>query len=320
MRAIHYRTPADSWRLLPEQTRLQAAEDYVLHSLRTDSARSEMISGTGERRVIDDVYCPFYLLDVSETIARSEPGRALLNELASVGRDGLYSILRSYEGFPAGTPFHMPFDADDTALHTYGLAGEQTLRRVAERILDNVNSDGLIELYFTDERPRVDSVVCASALYLIYLVGYQDAQAARLTEDFLYALLANDGYTQGSLYTPSPDFFLYTLFRVARRSPGFRARFEDLLTARLTQRIGTTTEPAGLALRVIMCRTLHIPNDIDYDRLLAQQNPDGSWDPAPIRLFPSVGGVGYNRALDTTFAAQAVRLTLELHEGSRAGL
>lgn len=73
MRAIRYRTPADCWHLLPEQTRLQAAEDYVLHRLRTDTARTEVISDTGERRVIDELWSPLYLLDASETMARSQP-------------------------------------------------------------------------------------------------------------------------------------------------------------------------------------------------------------------------------------------------------
>ncbi|MEU1073510.1 MULTISPECIES: hypothetical protein [unclassified Streptomyces] len=59
-----------------------------------------------------------------------------------------------------------------------------------------------------------------------------------------------------------------------------------------------------------MSRALRVPNAIDYERLLATQHPDGSWDPSPAWLAPAVGGTGYNRVLDTAFAAQAIRTTL----------
>ncbi|MFI9240704.1 hypothetical protein [Streptomyces sp. NPDC053079] len=315
IRSVRYRTPADLWRLRSEKNRLKAAEDYIRHSLRTDDVRSEAVTETGEHHPVDETWSLFYLLDASETIARSEPGRALLRQLASLEQDGLYGFLRS----PHPLMKDLPIDSDDTGLalstlYSYGLADQPMLQRAAKRILDNVNRDGLIQLYFHPERPRVDSVVCSSALCLLYLAGYQEAPAARRTEDFLYALLENRGYEQGSLYTPSPDFFLYTLFRIARRSAGFCDRFGTLLAARLTERIGTTGEPAGQALRVLMCRTLRIPNDIDYERLLSQQCIDGSWGPAPAWQLIATAGNGYNRVLDTTFAAQAIRLTLAIGE------
>jgi hypothetical protein len=92
---------------------------------------------------------------------------------------------------------------------------------------------------------------------------------------------------------------------------------KPLLAARLTERIGTTGEAAAQALRVIMSRTLRIPNTTDYERLLATQRPDGSWDPSPAWLQVATGATGYNRALDTAFAAQAIRTTLTHHPGHR---
>ncbi|MFI9065664.1 hypothetical protein ACIGQE_28020 [Streptomyces sp. NPDC053429] len=309
--SIRYQTPTDLWRLRSEHSRLQAAEDYVLRRLRTGDYRSHLITSTGEQHEVDEIWSPFYLLDASTTIARSEPGQALLRQLASLDQDGLYSFLRTAHPLLG----ELPVDADDTGLavsvlHAHGLVDEESLQRVAERILANSNRDGIVRMYFAPQRPRVDSVVCAVALYILYLAGRHDAPQARATEDFLHALLENKAYEQGTIYTPSPDFYLYVLFRIARRFPRFRDRFHPLLATRLTQRIATTDEPAGQALRVIMCRTLNIDNDTDYRRLLAQQHADGSWDPSPAWRGIAMTVVGYNRSLDTTFAAQAIRLTL----------
>ncbi|MGK5638972.1 hypothetical protein ACSNOK_11770 [Streptomyces sp. URMC 126] len=311
IRSIRYRTPADLWRLRSEHSRLQAAEDYVHHRLRTGDYRSHLITGTGEQHAVDEIWSPFYLLDASPAIARGEPGRALLRQLAALGQDGLYSFLRTAHPLLG----ELPVDADDTGLavsvlHAHGLVDEESLQRVADRILANCNRDGIVRMYFTPHRPRVDAVVCAVALYVLYLAGRHEAPQVRATEDFLHALLENKSYEQGTIYTPSPDFYLYVLFRVARRFPRFRDRFRPLLATRLAQRIATTDEPAGQALRVIMCRTLNIPNDTDYQRLLAQQHADGSWDPSPAWRGIARTVVGYNRVLDTTFAAQAMRLTL----------
>ncbi|MFF9771869.1 hypothetical protein ACF1GT_35735 [Streptomyces sp. NPDC014636] len=314
IRSVHYRAPADVWRLRDEADRLRAAEDFLRNTLLTNALHSEVISASGARHRVFEIWSPLYLLDAHEDLARTEAGQTLLRRLASLGHDGLYSFLAE----PDDSLGVMPLDADDTALalttlHPHGLIDESTLQRAADRILANVDADGLTRLYFTAERPRVDSVVCAGALCLLHLAGRHDAPASRATEDFLHTLLDNRGYEHGSLYTPSPDFFLYALFRITLRSPRFRDRFAPLLAARLTERIGTTGEAAAQALRVIMSRALRIPNATDYERLLATQHPDGSWDPSPAWLQVATGATGYNRALDTAFAAQAIRATLTHH-------
>ncbi|MEU1073511.1 MULTISPECIES: HAD family hydrolase [unclassified Streptomyces] len=233
--SVRYRTPADLWRLRDQAGRLKAAQDFVADAVLTNTLGSEVVLGTGERLPVEEISSPLYLLDAHQTIARTEPGQALLRWIASLGHDGLYTFLTA----PQDALGTMPLDADDTALaltvlYTHGLADESTLQRAADRILANADADGLLQLYFTPERPRIDSVVCASALCLLHVAGRDGAPAARATEDFLHALLDNRGYEYGTLYTPSPDFFLYALFRIALRSPRFRDRFESLLVTRLS--------------------------------------------------------------------------------------
>ncbi|TDU67042.1 hypothetical protein [Streptomyces sp. KS 21] len=317
--SVHYRRPLDLHRARRDgAAMLKAADTYVLAALEEGFCQTDLVTppaSGAQYGPIDEIWSTLYALYVSETFGRSAAGARIMQELTTLAVDGLWSFMRSYENFPPDV--ELPVDADDTALalsvlHKYGQADDAQIKRAAERILANTDASGVIRLYFTPDRPRVDSTVCASALYPVYLAGLHQHHSARKTEDFLFALLEGRGYQAGSAYIPSPEFFLYVLFRLAAKFKPFRDRFGAILADRVTERSGLPAAPAALAQRVIMSRSMGRPCEVDYERLLDAQNPDGSWEPSPCWGLPSAEGDGYNRILDTAFAAEAIRLSLAL--------
>lgn len=176
-----------------------------------------------------------------------------------------------------------PADVDCTSigasiLLNEGIASTAVIRSVADKVIDNVNEDGVIQVYFPprgERENRLDPIVCANAMYFVHLVGRGDEIKA--TEDFVYKALEDEAYLEGTRYYPSPDMFLYFLSRAVMVSPELGERFDPLLEARIAQRIGCTTYPIDLAVRIILCSRYKISNEVDTRQLLEAQAGEGNW-------------------------------------------
>ncbi|MCJ1252112.1 hypothetical protein MMC30_009350 [Trapelia coarctata] len=68
------------------------------------------------------------------------------------------------------------------------------------------------QTYFTHTRPRLDSVVCVNVLHLFYKHGRSQQLGPTLA--WVHAVLLHRAYTDGTLYYPSPNTFLYFLSRL----------------------------------------------------------------------------------------------------------
>jgi len=297
---------------------LHSAEAYLVHSLESETYAPVWISGTAGSfetgRPVNDIYSLALMLHENEWLAQQPISVQLLTEIYALREEGLFPHFRT-DKLPVDLDL-LPADVDNTSLmlsnlHKYELLGltEDDLDNAARKIIANTDADEIIQIYIDRDHPRIDPVVCANALYIINLAGR--GAEARATENHVYALLRNRGHEDGTLYFPSPDIFLYFIFRLVRDFPHLHARFVPPLTTCIQERVGASESAIDIAMRMIMCSGLGIRNGLDSCRLLKLQRPDGSWDPSPLYRYPSVSATAYCRTLETAFAAEAIRLALQ---------
>jgi len=188
-------------------------------------------------------------------------------------KEGLYSYFVD-ERF-------LPPDVDDTALALASLIKANRISVSAasyavDQILSNVSPEGIIEVFFVSDGPlkgEIDPVVCANALYVIYMLGKENQ--AKKTESFVYETLQSGNYPY--LYYPSEDMFLYMVSRLVHSFPEMRKKFGEILSKRVVARIGSSEDPIDLAARVIAGKSVGIKNASESKKLLDLQNEDGSW-------------------------------------------
>jgi hypothetical protein len=205
----------------------------------------------------------------------------------------------------------LPADIDCTAigqalLVETGQADLHIVHQVVDRILDTVNEDGIIQVYFPPcgHRSYVDPVVCVNALYLIALLGRE--KEAQQTEDHVFEHLRTQAYLAGTRYYPSPDIFLYFLARLIDKFSYFREKLGDQLRQALETRIGNTQLPLDLAARVITAKVVGISNKIDENGLLLSKNGCNRWPADAFFRFGTRHGFFGCEALTTAFAVKAL--------------
>lgn len=203
----------------------------------------------------------------------------------------------------------LPPDVDTTALAYIALAKAQGKEpNLSSQALDitilNVDAEGLIEVYVDPQRAnRIDAVVCANALYFIYLYGRNEE--AKLTEDFIYKTLATKAYKDGTRYYPSEDMFLYIVSRLLD-FPSLHKKFAPLLYQGLKERINVAHTPLELAMRIICAKKLGISDSSEKEKLAQCQEEDGGW---PACIFYKKGSTSDffgSREITTAFAIQAL--------------
>lgn len=98
------------------------------------------------------------------------------------------------------------------------------------------------------------------------------------TFDFVYTTLKNRDFSVKRYYfTPEPLLFYVCRLVHSGKSPELD-RMKDELRACVTERIGTEVDSAVfLAIRVLICRKLGIPNPQDLETLIGLQEDDGSF-------------------------------------------
>lgn len=208
-------------------------------------------------------------------------------------------------------PGLLPTDVDTTAvglaaLLRRGAPVDEAMRRTIDRIVDNVDAHGVIEVYLppAGERRYVDPTVCANGLHLLALTG--DLHRAGPTVDHLAEVLAAGGAPDGTRYYPSPDALLVFASRLVTASAELSDRLGPPLRRLVTGRLGASRVALECAMRSTAATHLGLPADDDLAALVDAQRPDGSWPPHALYRFGRRHGYFGSSELVTAFAVAAL--------------
>jgi len=216
-------------------------------------------------------------------------------------------------------PSLVPPDVDSVAMGLSALARAGTVdltgrteSAAIDRVVSNRTSTGVIQVYFPpcgDREGRVDPVVCANVLYLLHLAGR--GHEAQETEDFLYSVLEQRTYLQGTRYYLSPITFLCLLSRTIKVSPSLRARFLPLMRARVQEALDRIDDDDSIpsltvAQRLIAANNAGLDDPRDVQTLLEAQRSDGAWE------AHALGATG-NDQLRLYFGSRELTTAFALH-------
>ncbi len=210
-------------------------------------------------------------------------------------------------------PENFPDDLDTTSMVLSFLLNHNKLNRegiipVAEQMIDNRNVEGVIQVYFDDNRPRIDAIVAINVLYLMHQIGYGERNELKETEAFVFNFLTSNEYLKGTRYYPAPDVFLFFLSRLIVDFPDKFEKFYKPLTEMLIARVNCSTFPLERALRIIALKKLGIVNRVDFLKLLDTQLEDGGWPVYGLFIAPRSNTYFGSRELSTAFALEALNL------------
>ncbi|KAF8527230.1 HAD-like protein [Gautieria morchelliformis] len=210
------------------------------------------------------------------------------------------------------TTVDYPNDVDTTAIGLTVLKEiDHSLKHgVMDEILGLCNSDGIVQVYFDQSRPRIDPVVCVNALTLFY--AHSRGQELSATLDWCCDILQNRAYMHGTLYYAPPEAFLFFLSRLMVVSVHVRRRCQRMLAERLNERIGTEGDALALAMRILAAATVGIRDSIDYQRLRTLQEQDGSWPTGWLYRYGLTGVLIGNKGLTTALALKAIQTFINL--------
>ncbi|AXT59187.1 hypothetical protein D1816_02100 [Aquimarina sp. AD10] len=212
-------------------------------------------------------------------------------------------------------PENFPDDLDTTSMILSFLLKNQKVTKkmilpVVHEMLSNRNEEGIIQVYFDKNRPRIDAAVAVNVLYLMYQIGYANEEDLKATKNYIYDFLIHQEYLKGTRYYPSPDVFLFFLSRLVSDFPDQFKSLTSELKSNLISRIDTTVHPLDRALRVISLKKFGIINRLDFIKLLETQLHDGGW---PMNgLFIAAKSKEYfgSRELTSSFAMEAIETML----------
>ncbi|KAA1473914.1 HAD-like protein [Dentipellis sp. KUC8613] len=209
---------------------------------------------------------------------------------------------------PVLTTDDFPYDLDTTSIGlTVTQPGDETMDSVMNEMLQYRDEDSIIQTYFDHERPRMDPVVCVNVLSLFY--SRQRGSELPQTLDWVRRVLENRAYLEGTRYYETAECFLYFLSRLLETAKDDKldALLKPLLKERLQERIGASGDALALAMRVVACATVGIPNEMDLRQLLPLQCEDGGWPAGWVYKYGSSGVKIGNRGLTTALALNAIR-------------
>jgi len=232
----------------------------------------EMWSETNTGVVIHDTFAQLMVLENT-----SQPNLVTLPEKTS-------STWNFFHGKPALTTSVYPDDLDTTSLAFRNVKGirEATKHAVMDEMLKYMDEDGLFNIYFDHNRPRVDIHITANILRLFHAHGRTHQLSNTLS--YMAAVARTRAYESATLYYLHPDWFFYhlsELFAISaplasdndygtnttdhidrRGSDGEGdqdlAELRTLLKTRLAERFGNPdhSDPWSLALRLVAARNL----------------------------------------------------------------
>ncbi|KAJ7599378.1 hypothetical protein C8J56DRAFT_1000581 [Mycena floridula] len=150
-----------------------------------------------------------------------------------------------------------------------------------------------------------DSVMCVNTLALLY--SYGRGHELNATVEWVYQVLLNRAYLDGTRYYTTTECFLYFLMRLIERSniPELESRFRPLLKQCVQERIGR--DALALSMRILTCISVGVRSVRDLEALLDLQSEDGGWELGWMYAIPSLRVRVGNRGLTTTLAIKAIQ-------------
>ncbi|KAF7360045.1 Alpha-D-glucose-1-phosphate phosphatase YihX [Mycena venus] len=257
------------------------ARDYLRHN----AGRLQSITHTGV--VVQENFAQLMILQATDD-------RDLVN---IVDFPGAWNFFHE-----STAPF--PCDLDTTSLAlTVMDHDEQVAKSVMDEMLQYVDSDGIILTYFDHKRPRMDPVVCVNVLHLFY--KFHRESEVQATLKWVFGVLQN---RDGTRYYETAEFFLYFLVRLllSAHDAELHDALGPLLRERLSERIGIAGDALQLAMRIVACSAVGLPDDVDRRMLLMLQCEDGGFEIGWMYKIPSSGDKIGNRGLATALAIQAL--------------
>ncbi|KAI5465254.1 HAD-like domain-containing protein, partial [Mariannaea sp. PMI_226] len=209
-----------------------------------------------------------------------------------------------------------PADADTTSIAYLTLPKESLDASSITSLLDvmakNVSSDGIMQVYLIERRPRVCPVVCCNILRLFYRFGRGDDARIKATEAWVIQCLATRAYQHGTRHYTTAESFLYftALWYSECGSASLRSKLDLLLRDALIERVHVPVNPLALAMRIAACQAVGIDQrmlHIDINMLLEIQDRDGGWPPGHFCRFGSTGDKVGNRGITTALAANILK-------------
>jgi hypothetical protein len=128
------------------------------------------------------------------------------------------------------------------------------------------------------------------------------------TFQWVYEVLFHRAYLNGTRYYDTPECFLFFLSRLVGCSDSqeLHLKLKPLLTERVRERIGAPGDALALAMRILVCKSVGIRDEVDLATLLLLQCDDGGWEICWVYRYGSSGIRVGNRILTTAFAVKAI--------------
>ncbi|KAF3901748.1 hypothetical protein AA313_de0202117 [Arthrobotrys entomopaga] len=222
---------------------------------------------------------------------------------------------------PSFTTKLFPNDFDTSSLAALVLGLEvETAHQLMDKALGNMNRDGIIQVYEDPNRPRVDHV--CSAHMMAFFIRYGRSNDVLRMWEWLYNILLNRAHLIGSYYYHLPDYYLWSMSRIAREAanagctlPGKIPLF-DLVRERCRERLGVTDNALALGLRLMACQAVGVPfreYEKDLKELVAMQCEDGGWPLCEIYKVPLAKTAIASRGMTTAFAVKVLKDAADYH-------
>ncbi len=210
-----------------------------------------------------------------------------------------------YGPIPKGLQQFPPdVDCNSLAYSVFDHLDDTTRQGVMDQMLQFVDSEGILQGYLSDDKVRVDILMCVNGLALFNEYGRGHQLAA--TEEWIFKVLNTRAFRDGTHYYPSPDIFLYYVSRLLRKAPNLRERFGPVLRDCVLERMEADGDALALASRLIAAARCGVRDDHNLAKLLALQKEDGSWEAGVVYRFIRVSGVAWHQGLTVSLAVLAI--------------
>ncbi|KAL8993732.1 MAG: hypothetical protein Q9169_006129 [Polycauliona sp. 2 TL-2023] len=217
---------------------------------------------------------------------------------------------------PVLTTPDFPPDADTTSTAYLSLPARYLhtvapVLLVLEKMIANVDPDGIMQTYFDAKRPRTTPEVCCNILRVFHKSGFGSDPRIKKTEDYIVNCLKNNACLYGNRHYSTPESFLYFVARLYAecRSEPLRERL-SAINRQLQDRLNVPVNPLALALRLFACQCVGMDPQLyrrDLETLMSSQDEDGGW---PAGHFCRIGRTGArigNRGLTTALAVRILQ-------------
>ncbi|KAJ5086932.1 hypothetical protein NUU61_008239 [Penicillium alfredii] len=176
---------------------------------------------------------------------------------------------------------------------------------IMDQMLQLRDSEGIMQVYFSDELIRLDFAIAINALALFHEFGR--GEQLRETEEWVFNMLKTRAHKYSSHYYTTPDLILFFVSRMLQKAQSLRPRFLGLLRECILERKEAVVDSMSLAARLIAAARCGIRDDSAVNLLVMSQQTDGSWPPGAIYKSPQSGQLCYHHGLTTAWAIQAIR-------------